>query len=108
MKRIWITLVIGKRIWITLVIGLIFCLVAFAANESPKADKNSIADPNAIKLPEGAKMPIQLKCPVHGVIGNNIIVIETDTGKKIYCARCAKTFISKVFELNLPKLEVVK
>lgn len=65
-------------------------------------------DPNAINLPEDAKMPVRLKCPVHGIIGRSFIIIETDAGTEVYCARCAKTFVAKVFNLNLPKLEIVK
>ena len=96
---------------ITAVIGLAICLVAIAEEKSPivaEADPNSLIDPNAIKLPEGARMPVQLKCPVHGIIGKNFIAIETETGTKVYCSQCAKNFVSKVLDLNLPKLEVVK
>lgn len=99
-----------KKLVITAVIVLIVCLAALHAQppDVSVSDPNSIADPNAIKLPEGAKMPVQLKCPAHGIIGKAFIAIETDTGTNIHCARCAKTFISKVFELNLPKLEIMK
>lgn len=94
-----------RKVSIAVIIGLMVCLVAYA--QAPP-DPNSITDPNAIKLPEGAKLPAQLKCPVHGIIGKAFIVLDTDEGKKIYCAQCVKTFVSRVFELNLPKLEVVK
>ncbi len=67
-----------------------------------------VQDPNAIKLPEGVRMPVRLKCPAHGLIGKDFVAIETDTGTTAYCAKCAKTFIAKVFDINLPKLEIVK
>jgi len=86
-----------------LLIGTIVCLAAYAG-----IDPNSISDPNEIKLPEGARMPVQLKCPVHGRIGRGFIAIETDSGTKIHCTQCVKTFVSRLFEVNLPNLEIVK
>ena len=120
MKRIVMTLVA------TFIIGLAVFCVAYAGQSDPnsiseKPSTEAIPAPSKpvapiteskglepIKLPEGVKMPVQLKCPVHGIIGKAFIAIETDTGTRIYCAQCAKTFIAKVFDLNLPKLEVVK
>lgn len=97
-----------RTLAITIVIGLAICLAAYA-----QSDPNSISDPNtvepsAIKLPEGAKMPVQLKCPVHSIIGKAFIAIDTDNGTKVHCTQCVKTFISEVFAMNLPNLEVVK
>jgi hypothetical protein len=92
-----------KKILITLIIGLLICLAAYA-----KSDPNNTPKPNTIKIPEGVKKPAQLRCPVHGLIGNNFIVIQTDKGKKIHCKRCALNLISQFLELNLPELEVEK
>jgi len=93
-----------KKVLITIIIGLAVCLAAYA--QAPP-DPNS-TDPNEIIMPEGTQMPAQIKCPVHGIIGKAFIVIETDDGNKLYCTKCAKNFISRVFELNLPTLEIVK
>lgn len=95
----------------TFIIGLLICLAVVFAESDPNIPIDTSmkqADPNAIKLPEGVKMPVQLKCPVHGIIGKAFIVIKTDNGTKIYCSRCAKTFVSEVFDMNLPELEIVK
>lgn len=92
-----------KRIVIIWVIILTLCSIALSIH-----DPNSIADPNEIKLPEGVKMPVRLKCPVHGIIGKAFIVIETDNGPKLYCGQCAKTLVARIFDENLPKLEILK
>lgn len=97
-----------KRIVITIVIGLAICLAAYAQNDPNNISDPNEVEPNAIKLPEGAKLPVQLRCPVHGIIGKAFIAIDTDNGTKVHCTRCVKTFISEVFAMNLPKLEVVK
>lgn len=90
------------------VVVVLLCIGVYAVTAQAPQDPNSISDPNTIKLPEKAKMPIRLKCPVHGIIGKAYIIIETDSGAKVYCGKCAKTFVAEVFDLNLPKLEVVK
>lgn len=92
---------------------LIIGVLGLASNryvmaQMPTIDPNSIADPNAIKLPDKAKMPVRLKCAVHGIIGKAFIVIETDAGSNVYCSKCAKSFVAEVFNLNLPKLEVLQ
>ena len=66
------------------------------------------ADPNSIKYPEGTKIPIKLKCPIHGMIGKDYVAIEADGQTKLYCSKCARILISRFFDENLPKLEVVK
>lgn len=80
----------------------------YARAQTPTSDPNSVSDPNAIKLPEGVKMPVRLKCPAHGIIGKAFIVIDTDSGAQIYCKQCAQTLVARIFDKNLPKLEVLK
>ena len=103
-----------EKILVILVFGMMFygignaILYEVSAKASQSQDPNAVADPNTIKLPEGARLPAQLKCPVHGMIGKEFVAIEADGKTKVYCKQCIQDWVCRVFDLNLPKLEVVK
>jgi len=65
-------------------------------------------EPRKIVMPKGRQLPPQYKCPVHGIIGNETLTIRIDDKLYIYCNKCAMQYIAGVFELTLPKLEVIK
>ena len=63
--------------------------------------------PRQIVLPKAIPVPAVYKCPVHGIT-DATLAIEVDEIRKTYCKKCAMTLICDFFDLNLPKLKIVK
>lgn len=63
--------------------------------------------PRQIVMPKNTKMPAQYKCPVHGTVTGVLLNIEIDGVTHKYCKKCAMQLVCDIFDLNLPKLEVI-
>lgn len=102
-----------KKIAILTIIlgGLFLILVCSASNKTdpnkPETPTPPVSEPRKIVMPKETKSPVRYKCPVHGVT-TITITMEYDGKKKVYCKKCALKLVSDFFDLNLPKLEVVK
>lgn len=61
-----------------------------------------------IVMPKDIKLPVKYKCQIHGRVDSVLLNIDIDGKKYIYCKKCAMQLIVDIFDLNLPKLEIVK
>lgn len=94
MKKISIHLLVVAMIT-TLMFAV--CYVCFAEPQG---------EPRKIVMPSSKKLPLKYKCPEHGVI-EVLLQFNIEEKQAVFCKRCAMKFVIDVFELNLPKLEVI-
>ena len=106
-----------KRIIVFICLPALICahithdIIGISALTNKLAARDSVQDPNnvtrKIVMPKAIEAPAKYKCPVHGIT-DITVVLEVDEIRKIYCKKCAITLVCDFFDLNLPKLEVVK
>jgi hypothetical protein len=79
----------------------------FSGISKPVNDIPTPVGPRRIVMPKGTRMPPKFKCPRHGLIGENVLILEIEKAKTTFCKRCALKLVIDIFNENLPKLEVV-
>ena len=99
-----------KKLKWTEILAVVGSLLLILAVVSAVFSSDDICDPNQprqIVMPKEVQVPVKYKCPIHGIT-EVTITMEVDELQKIYCKKCAMKLIVDFFDLNLPKLEVVK
>ena len=101
-----------KKLKWTEILAVVGSLLLILAVVSAVFSSDDIRDPNQprkIVMPKEVQEPVKVKykCPIHGIT-EVTITMEVDELQKIYCKKCAMKLIVDFFDLNLPKLEVVK